>query len=382
MPGSLRISWAYTLRKEDLVAYLEEFKRSTSGTVDQLRRRFAHFLAEFHEAERLERILELQDLHEKPSSSQAAKSPTPLKIPLISVTSPSSPVSRKASSEKTGQSTLDLPGDCNAHKSPTHPRADANTGRPVRDPRSLADQVRKWNVSYDGTRGPLEFIERLEELALMYEVDMDELPRMMPEVLRDNALVWFRTNNQHWRKWKSFREDFMRFFLPARHFEHLEDEIRRRKQKPRESFKAYTLGMQNLMRHTNYENDQKLERIFRNALPEYQWYIRRRDFHTLGDLLEMAEDLESLPPGTGPVREQHRLLDPGNQSEQDSRIDPKTACRRCGQPNHFAAQCRNPQVLFCWDCGRRGVRTIACCRPVSGNGNRVRQSRGEADPMM
>lgn len=177
------------------------------------------------------------------------------------------------------------------------------------------------------------------------------------------------------------REDFLRFFLPARYFEQLEDEIRKRKQKPRETFKAYTLSMQNLMRHTSYDNDQKLERIFRNALPEYLWYIRRRDFHTLKDLLGMAEDLESLPPGTGPVREQHRLLDPVENVEPDSRIDPRTACRRCGRSGHFAAQCKNPQLLFCWDCGQQGVRTIDCCRSASGNYNRMRQRRGEAGPM-
>ena len=144
----------------------------------------------------------------------------------------------------------------------------------------------------------------------MYEVDLEYLPRMMPEVLKENALVWYRNNNQQWTTWRQLREDFLRFFLPSRYFEQLEDEIRKRKQRPREPFKSYTLSMQNLMRHSAYTEGQKLERIFRNALPEYVWYIRRRDFHTLSDLLEMADDLESLPPGSGPIREQHRQIDP------------------------------------------------------------------------
>lgn len=210
---------------------------------------------------------------------------------------------------------------------------------------------------------------------------MDELPRMMPEVLRDNALIWYRTNNQHWQKWNLFRGDFLHFFLPSRYFEQLEDEIRRRKQKPRESFKAYTLCMQNLMRQTTYNEDQKLERIFRNALPEYLWYIRRRDFLTLKDLLEMAEDLESLPPGTGPTREHHRLMDPVTSNLSPCIIDPRTACRRCSEQGHFASQCRNPQILFCWECGRRNVRTISCCRSMAGNASGVRQDRGKADPL-
>ncbi|XP_070143322.1 serine/arginine repetitive matrix protein 1-like [Drosophila kikkawai] len=38
------------------------------------------------------------------------------------------------------------------------------------------------------------------------------------------------------------------------------------------------------------------------------------------------------------------------------------ACRNCAQEGHRSYTCRNPRVLFCWDCGRRGIRTYECCR--------------------
>ncbi|KAI8116242.1 hypothetical protein CVS40_11650 [Lucilia cuprina] len=48
------------------------------------------------------------------------------------------------------------------------------------------------------------------------------------------------------------------------------------------------------MRHTNLTAEQTIERIFRNSQSDYQWYIRRQDFTTLEDLIQLAADLESI----------------------------------------------------------------------------------------
>uniref|UniRef100_A0A1A9V8F7 Retrotrans_gag domain-containing protein n=1 Tax=Glossina austeni TaxID=7395 RepID=A0A1A9V8F7_GLOAU len=59
-------------------------------------------------------------------------------------------------------------------------------------------------------------------------------------MLRDRALTWYRSNNQHWISWEKFRADFTRFFLPPRHLDRFEDDIRRRTQRPREKFHERT----------------------------------------------------------------------------------------------------------------------------------------------
>lgn len=125
----------------------------------------------------------------------------------------------------------------------------------------------------------------------------------MPEFLTERALIWLRNNNGHWLQWKAFKKDFLSFFLPPRYFEKLlEDEIRNKSQKPKETFKNYVLSIQNLMRHASLSEEQKLRRIFQNALPDYQWYIRRKDFSTLAELISIAEDLESIPISSVPLR--------------------------------------------------------------------------------
>lgn len=161
----------------------------------------------------------------------------------------------------------------------------------------VIDQVRKWSVKYEGGRDPLAFVERLEELAEVYMVNIDLLPKIMPEVLCNTALQWYRNNNEHWDNWADFKQDFLRFFLPARYFERLEDDIRQRRQHAREKYKDYVLAIQTLMRHAGYSSEQRLERIFRNSHPDYLLYIRRRDFSSLTELLTLAEDYEGIHEG-------------------------------------------------------------------------------------
>ncbi|XP_036345727.1 uncharacterized protein LOC118754970, partial [Rhagoletis pomonella] len=158
----------------------------------------------------------------------------------------------------------------------------------------IIDQVRKWLVKYDGGRDPLAFAERLEELADVYALNVDLLPKTMPELLSGTALQWYRNNNEHWSTWHSFKRDFLNFFLPAQYFERLEDDIRQRRQRPREKFKDYVIAIQNLMRRAAYSNEQRLERIFRNSHADYLLYIKRRDFNTLPELLALAEEYEGI----------------------------------------------------------------------------------------
>lgn len=69
-----------------------------------------------------------------------------------------------------------------------------------------------------------------------------------------------------------------------------------------------------LMRHSERDEKEKLERIFRNSLTDYVWYIRRRDFNPLEELVELAEDLEdiSIAISSTSHREQHQMISTRN----------------------------------------------------------------------
>lgn len=406
----VKTSWIYQLRKEELIAIAEEFLFDSSGSVDELRKRLTAFATSKGRTE--EEILRLEKLEAQYARASpippAFLIPSDLKAPGVTptksrgiltpmtatseenVAAPSAapstiewdvPASRTVISPVQHVSTASVPTTlpvppplASTHAAPVRSLTQAEQPLPTSSYATVIDQVRKWSVKFDGIRDPLAFIERTEELADVYSLCKDMLPRTMPELLKDRALMWYRNNNQHWTSWEQFKRDFLRFFLPSRYFEQLDDDIRQRHQRQGESFKDFVISLQNMMRHAQYSDEQKLERIFRNSRTELQLYVKRQDFCNLSGLVALAEEFEAIVATRAPPRpreERNRLL-----VQDTARINPQTACRRCGQEGHFARNCRNTRILFCWDCGRRGTRTIECCRRTSGNAQGSHPARG------
>ncbi|KAH8306566.1 hypothetical protein KR059_003244 [Drosophila kikkawai] len=268
----------------------------------------------------------------------------------------------------------------------------------------------KWGLSFDGTTDPLGFIEHIEERADTCRIDRRYLAQALVVLLAGRAESWFRTSGLQQASWTEVRREFLDFFLPPRYYQRLEDDIRMHFQKPNEPFKEYLIDIRLQMRRAGFSSDKELERIYENMLPEYQLYTRRQDFRTLTELTHLVTNYEETRSRGGralenriptqrqatgasyaadgdrmPTRRTQQAPSSGNalngslsrnactsQSAVTPRpeaVNVRDACRNCGQSGHFEAECRNPRILFCWDCGQRGRRTVDCCRqPPSGNG--------------
>lgn len=294
----LRASWAYSLKRDELVSYLKEFNLDVSGTVEELRKRWAKFLGLDHESEELERLLEIQSEHEILPGRLT---------PTILISQEDNKLEK--SPVKNEQRTREM-------NDPTESRL------------NIMDHVRKWAVKYNGMQDPWEFIERVEELSRMYCVALNELPPLMSLFFSDRALIWFRNNNEEWLSWEAFKGAFCAFFLPPKYYEKLDEKIQRRKQMSGEPFKNYVLSLQNLMRHSSLNDKQRLERIYRNAHPDFLWYIRKKDFSTLAELIEQAEDLEDI-----------KIQTTSNEAATSSRQ--RLICHSCGNDGHRTERCPN-----------------------------------------
>jgi hypothetical protein len=405
--------WIAFRRKSELQLILKEFGLDTNGTVEEMRSRLVAFAGQGDlSKDQLQRLLELEtslgnavtpDPKQTGTRSRDA-SPAPMEddsegvIPI-----PSLEARRAASPARSAISrhTLPVPAP-NATFSVNV--GSSGPGHKWVAPYELADRVRKWGVAFNGdATDPWGFIEQLEEKAALYSIDVQQLPQAVANVLTGQAEDWFRVNTLYQVTWEEFKQEFMDFFLPPRYFQRLEDDIRSRTQRRGERFRDYALALRLMMRRAKYTKEQELDRIYDNMMPEYQLFTRRHEFGTLAQLDKLVITYETTKElqrqGTNhPAQRREEPKSPNPPTTRNTttttpatmaappqttplgatRSDAQRVCHNCAQPGHMQADCRNNRVLFCWDCGRHGVRTVDCCRrTTSGNAARL-QPRGNS----
>ncbi|RZC36111.1 hypothetical protein BDFB_010911 [Asbolus verrucosus] len=207
---------------------MEKFALSSEGTVEELRRRLRNFLREGVRTQ------------PEPKPQERVKPPPIEPHPTL--------VQLSTSPQPSSQVVPDL---------------------------SALNQVRKWNVTFNGKADAVAFIERVEELADSYQIPNGQLLRALPELLRKQAILWYRNNKQQWNSWYDFLADFKSYYFPPEFRDDLEEEISRRMQHETEPGKYFLVHMQTLIRrHGGYSKERELQVIYLHPRPEYRQYIR------------------------------------------------------------------------------------------------------------
>ncbi|KAM8702642.1 hypothetical protein ACLKA7_000772 [Drosophila subpalustris] len=241
-------TWIYNLKREELLQYGSEFRIELTGTVDAMRKEFGEWVeANEGHASHAERLDALARKHGRNS---------PFRAPVIQLENLD--VNRTATSlakmdfASTSEEARRLEDQKREERrapwgtSSTFPQNQTNTEHRTnlernlaRDYAAVAKQLREWSFKFDGSSKPLEFLEQVEWLAETYGLDLNLVPRAIPELLKGTALKWYIANNEHWRTWASFVASFQEFFLPRDYFSKLLEEVSRRKQGIDEPFKRY-----------------------------------------------------------------------------------------------------------------------------------------------
>ncbi|EDW54772.1 GM11177 [Drosophila sechellia] len=129
---------------------------------------------------------------------------------------------------------------------------------------------------------------------MTYGLDINQIPRAMPELLTGRALKWFIANNKFWETWVEFIQSFQEFFLPRGFMTKLADQVRQRKQRHGENFKDYMVDMQTLMRPLGMSQKETLARIRENSTPALRMFIRPYECRHLDALMTLADEFEEL----------------------------------------------------------------------------------------
>lgn len=154
----LRLSWVYSLRKEDLQSICSEFQLNPASNMEELRKQVTQFINNEQTTECTTRLLELQEKYENISI-----------LPKFNTSTQRSPLKAESSGTTSTQKLVTL---------------DKRKTQLL----SIIDVVRNWGLKYDGGKDPLLFLERADEMAAMYNINKDLLPCIMPEFLLDRAL--------------------------------------------------------------------------------------------------------------------------------------------------------------------------------------------------
>ncbi|KAL6421097.1 hypothetical protein ACFW04_013057 [Cataglyphis niger] len=146
------------------------------------------------------------------------------------------------------------------------------------------NQIRKWGCHFDG-KDPVAFLERLEELSASYEIEERYLLLGLPELLKEDALLWYRNGREDWSTWTDFCRDFRMHYLPRGYQLRLRQEIHGRRQKLGEAFDKYATSVLTMMRHAGgYTTQEKIDQLYINADPEIQLHVRYEDVVSVSDL--------------------------------------------------------------------------------------------------
>lgn len=133
----------------------------------------------------------------------------------------------------------------------------------------LMDRVRKWGLKFSGIGKPQEatvFIKRLEDQAECYGINLDDVPDLVLEFLREKAAAWYR-NNKGWQNWLDFKRSFEMFFIPKKTKSQLEIDVHRHHQGTK-NIRDYIIDMQVLMSYLpGYSASKQLECIYQNLNP-------------------------------------------------------------------------------------------------------------------
>jgi hypothetical protein len=61
------------------------------------------------------------------------------------------------------------------------------------------DMIRKWNLKFTSEEDSVHsFLEQLDELKQAYKVEDADMLAAIPEVLKGQAVLWFRNNKDSW----------------------------------------------------------------------------------------------------------------------------------------------------------------------------------------
>lgn len=148
---------------------------------------------------------------------------------------------------------------------------------------------------YDDTISVTDFIESLAHYQTAMGVsDSDMLARVVPVALTERAAQWYRISGYRATTFTELKAAIRHEFLPVDYHRRMRRELELRTQAPEESLLEFVRAMEELYQiaEPTAPNDERVERVIRQAHPTFAAYLRGARFRDLEELAAEAKRIQ------------------------------------------------------------------------------------------
>ena len=163
--------------------------------------------------------------------------------------------------------------------------------------RDIGQVVRKWQIRFSGAKSQSidVFLARLEDCRVLANLSEEEVLSSLSELFTDTAATWYRNEKEKWATWQDFVTAARRWYgTTKRYQQRLLAEASNRTQGADEAVRDYITCLIAILRKVSPPPtlEQQLDQLHRNLRPQLQGMVRRTDFNSVEQLLELAVEAE------------------------------------------------------------------------------------------
>ena len=163
--------------------------------------------------------------------------------------------------------------------------------------RDVGQIVRKWQVRFSGQKGESidTFLARVEDCRALANLTEEEVLSSLSELFTQKAATWYQNEKHKWHTWPQFEAAVRRWYGKGKGYQQrLLVEATNRTQGDGEPVRDYITCLVAIMRKMSppLALSQQLDYLHRNLKPPLQAMIRRAEFRTVEELLDLALESE------------------------------------------------------------------------------------------
>lgn len=244
--------------------------------------------------------------------------------------------------------------------------------------------IHKWGIFFTGSDerdSVVSFLEKVECMRAARGVSDVELFSSAADLFKHNAFTWYLNNRGKFVSWVELVDKLKADFLPYNYQDDLLEEIKNRRQYPKEKIAIFVNNMMGLFNRLEVKPDEKtiIKIIRRNLLPTFSQPLALIDIDSVDSLCEKCKRIEEslqwnqgCSSNSGVKSRTYLEPDlnvPGVSNPRNFNKNYKNTsvvsysnivCWNCHQSGHKFNQCKLPRKIFCYGCGQVGTTKFRC----------------------